>query len=142
MNREGEDEWLLPTCRLHEWRSAVHVPVRRWCWATAGCCRPRSPGAGCCALQSASPRQPGWGRMEQHLTVSASRGITEPTVDLLIMRIENQRLDSKPPTDLLFIQQRTPVELLFRLQIWFWVIQFPECGAVLCPTIMQISHTE
>lgn len=48
----------------------VVLPVRGQRWTAAGRCRPRSPCAECCVLQSASLYQTGWGRTALTLTVS------------------------------------------------------------------------
>ena len=56
----------------------VRVPAMWWCWAAAGCRRPRSPGAECCVPQSASLHPSGWGQMPLNLTVSVNYSITAP----------------------------------------------------------------
>lgn len=55
----------------------AHVPVTEQWQVSAGCHRPRWPGAECCVLRSASLHQPGWGRTAPRSAVSASHSITE-----------------------------------------------------------------
>lgn len=119
----------------------VDAPVPEWwCWAAAGRCRPRSPGAGCYVPRSASLHRSGWDRTSPRLTLSVNHSIANPRDTLHNHKDVHLLKRLKAQTDQLFIQQRTPVDLLRQIQTQHLIVHLPVDGAVLRPAIVKISH--